>query len=100
MGWPCRAIVARRMIALSPACRWISVSMTSGASRVKAPSPLIGGSWPGSPSTRLGLPNASRSAAISAPNHRHLVQDDQPGVADDRLFVEHEPRLVDVVEAK
>ena len=42
MASPCRAMVASRMMALSSAWRWISVSMTSGASRVKAPSPLMG----------------------------------------------------------
>ena len=67
IGSPCRAMVASRMMALSAAWRWISVSITSGASRVKAPSPLIGGSWPGSPSTRIGLPKLIRSRAISSP---------------------------------
>jgi hypothetical protein len=67
IGSPCRAMVASRMMALSAAWRWISVSITSGASRVKAPSPLIGGSCPGSPSTRIGLPKLIRSRAISSP---------------------------------
>ena len=55
------------MMALSPACRCTSVKSTSGLSVSKAPSPLTGGNWPGSPSTRVGLPKARRSRAISAP---------------------------------
>ena len=34
---------------------------------MNAPSPLIGGSWPGSPSTRIGLPKLMRSRAMSSP---------------------------------
>ena len=87
-------------MALSPACRWISVSITSGGASVKAPAPLIGGSWPGSPSTRIGLPKASRSAAISRSDHRDLVEHDELGLAHQRLLVEDKARLVNIAEPK
>ena len=66
-----RTSADRRMIGSSCAWRWISVSMTSGSTSVKKPPPLTGGSCAGSPSTRIGLPNESRSRPSSASTIEH-----------------------------
>jgi hypothetical protein len=73
-------MVARRMIALSAAWRWISVSITSGASRVNAPSPWIGGNCPRIPEHRDRLAEAHQVARHLLADHGDLVEHDQSGV--------------------
>ena len=78
------------MIGLSCAWRWMWVSMTSGAPSVKKPPPLTGGSWNGSPSTRIGLPNERRSRAELRVDHRALVDHDEPRLRGRPVGVEGE----------
>ena len=80
------------MIGLSCAWRWIWVSITSGAPSVKKPPPLTGGSWNGSPSTRIGLPNERRSRAELRVDHRTFVDHDEPGLGGRPVGVEGEGR--------
>src|SRR5262245_57813723 len=49
---------------------------------------MIGGSWPGSPSTNTGVPNDNRSRPHLRTDHRHLVDHDEVGVGDLALPVE------------
>ena len=68
---PARISIDARMIGLSAAWRWISVSMKSGGASVKKPPPLTGGSWAGSPSTRTGFPKERRSRPSSSSTIEH-----------------------------
>jgi hypothetical protein len=98
IGAPCRASVASRRMALSSACRCTSVSITSGAASVKKPAPFTGGSWPGSPSTRIGLPKAIRSRPRSSPTIDTSSRTRRSASRRIGLLVDQELRLVDVLE--
>ncbi len=95
MGRPARAMVASRMIALAAAWRWISVSITSGASRVKVPSLRMGGQLAGISEHEDRLAEAHQVARDLRADHRHLVENDQPGVGGVALRVQGEARVLD-----
>ena len=64
---PCRTAVAKASTGESAACLWTSVRRKSGSAWVKNPVSATGGSWAGSPSTRILTPKARRSSAIGLP---------------------------------
>jgi hypothetical protein len=71
-----------------------SVSITSGCACVKAPSPLIGGSWPGSPRTRMGLKAICSRGRHSDHPHPH------PAAAPRRPEADHDTRGVSGADAE
>ena len=74
---PSRTSIDRRMIGLSGAWRWTSVSITSGSASVKKPPPAIGGSCAGIAEHQHRAVEGQQVAAELLVDHRAFVDDDQ-----------------------